>query len=129
MPGKEIIPTADTWLQPGQPLWRLQRCTNFRSPYNVNFNLQIEKSSGSQSLCADRLCWQPGSKLLSLLNINQPHLGGAPGPFSGDYGGYYYSDINQIQSIGTSNYNSLQATFRTTNWHGLTSQAGLYLGP
>ena len=62
-----------------------------------------------------------GRKLLSLLNINQPYLGGTPGAYSGDYGGNYYSDINQVESIGTSNYNSLQAIFRTTNWHGLTS--------
>ena len=36
--------------------------------------------------------------------------------------GNYYSDVNQIQSIGTSNYNSLQAVFRTNLWHGVTSQ-------
>jgi hypothetical protein len=29
--------------------------------------------------------------------------------------------INQLESGGTSNYNSLQATLRTQNWHGLSS--------
>ena len=33
-----------------------------------------------------------------------------------------------MESIGTSNYNSLQAVFRTTNWHGLTSQASYTVG-
>jgi hypothetical protein len=30
--------------------------------------------------------------------------------------------INEIQSAGTSNYNSLQVTLRTRTWHGLTWQ-------
>ena len=34
-----------------------------------------------------------------------------------------YTFINEIQSIGTSNYNSLQATLRVSNLHGLTAQA------
>ena len=63
---------------------------------------------------------------LSLLDINQPVANGTadatPGQYGGPIGGNYYSDINQIQSIGTSNYNSLQATFRTTSWNGVASQ-------
>ena len=34
-----------------------------------------------------------------------------------------YSFINQIESIGTSNYNSLQATLRVSNMHGFSGQA------
>ncbi len=30
--------------------------------------------------------------------------------------------INEVDSAGTSNYSSLQATIRSTSWHGLTSQ-------
>ena len=72
-----------------------------------------------------------GRKLLSLLNINQPHLGGAPGAYAGDgtdFGGNFYSDINQIESIGTSNYNSLQTVFRTSSWHGAVAQASYTWG-
>jgi hypothetical protein len=100
----------------------------FRSPYNVNFNLQIEKSLGTKAYFQLGYVGSEGRKLLNLLNINQPYLGGAPGPYSGNFGGNYYSDINQVESIGTSNYNSLQAVFRTTNWHGLTSQAAYTWG-
>lgn len=99
---------------------------NFRSPYNVNFSLQVEQSLGGKAFMQIGYVGSEGRKLLSLLNINQPIANGTtegtPGQYSGPIGGNYYSDINQIQSIGTSNYSSLQAIFRTTNWHGLTSQ-------
>jgi len=124
VPGQEIIPTQTLGCSQANPCGAFSVAKNFRSPYNVNFNLQIEKALGPHAFVQVGYVGSQGRKLLSLLNINQPQLGGAPGPYSGDYGGYYYSDINQIQSIGTSNYNSLQATFRTSDWHGLTSQAG-----
>ena len=44
------------------------------------------------------------------------------------FGGNLYSDINQIESIGTSNYNSLQAVFRTSSWHGLIAQTSYTWG-
>jgi hypothetical protein len=123
IPGQEIIPTQTLACLQANPCGVFSVDKNFRSPYNVNFNLQIEKSLGSKAFAQIGYVGSEGRKLLSLLNINQPYLGGAPGPNSGDFGGNYYSDINQVESIGTSNYNSLQALFRTTNWHGVTSQA------
>ncbi|MBW8870520.1 MAG: hypothetical protein JF563_07065, partial [Acidobacteriales bacterium] len=98
----------------------------FRSPYNVNFSLQLEQSLGGKAFVQMGYVGSQGRKLLSLLNINQGVANGtdtaSPGKFSGPFGGNYYSDVNQIQSIGTSNYNSLQAVFRTNNWKGVTSQ-------
>jgi hypothetical protein len=128
VPGQEIIPTATLACLQANPCGVFSVAPNFRSPYNANFNLQIEKSLGTKAFAQIGYVGSQGRKLLSLLNINQPHLGGAPGPFSGNYGGNYYSDINQVESIGTSNYNSLQAIFRTTNWHGLNSQASYTWG-
>ncbi len=128
VPGTEIIPTATLACLQSNPCGVFSVAPNFRSPYNLNFNIQIEQSLGSKAFMQIGYVGSQGRKLLSLLNINQPYLGGAPGPYSGDYGGNYYSDINQVESIGTSNYNSLQAIFRTTNWHGLTSQAAYTWG-
>jgi len=126
--GKEIIPTQTLACTQANPCGAFSVSPNFRSPYNFNFNFQIEKQLGPKAFMQIGYVGSEGRKLLSLLNINQPHLGGAPGPYSGNFGGFYYSDINQIQSIGTSNYNSLQAVFRTTNWHGLTSQGSYTWG-
>jgi hypothetical protein len=63
-----------------------------------------------------------GHKLSIMLNINQF---GQYGPCAAapttclfpNYGG-----INQLNRIGNSNYNALQATFRTRAWHGFSSQ-------
>jgi hypothetical protein len=128
VPGTEIIPTATLACLAANPCGVFSVDKNFRSPYNLNYNIQIEQSIGTKAFFQFGYVGSEGRKLLSLLNINQPYLGGAPGPYSGSFGGNYYSDINQVESIGTSNYNSLQAIFRTTNFHGLTSQAAYTWG-
>jgi hypothetical protein len=123
VPGQEIIPTANLACLASSPCGVFSVANNFRSPYNVNFNLQLEQAIGTKGFFQLGYVGSQGRKLLSLLNIDQPYLGGAPGSYSGDFGGNYYSDINQVESIGTSNYNSLQTIFRTTSYHGLTAQA------
>ena len=104
---------------------------NFRTPYFFNYNLNVQKSFGN-----GMAVWQvgyvgsQGRKLSIMLDINQL-AGGATiiSPITGNpttegalaqfpnYGG-----INQLNSIGTSNYNALQSTLRLRAWHGLTSQ-------
>src|SRR6202035_5270770 len=87
---------------------------NFRTPYFFNYNLNIEKSFGN-----GMAVWQvgyvgsEGRKLAIMLNINQ----------FGQYAAQYpnFSTINQLNSVGTSNYNSLQSTLRLRAWHGLSS--------
>ncbi|MCU1303284.1 MAG: TonB-dependent receptor plug [Candidatus Sulfotelmatobacter sp.] len=93
---------------------------NFRTPYFFNYNLNIEKSFGN-----GMAVWQvgyvgsEGRKLSVMLDINQipgTHTDGFLTAFP-NYGG-----INQLNSIGTSNYNALQTTLRLRAWHGLSSQ-------
>jgi hypothetical protein len=127
-PGAQIIatPEADNPCPADSPCGAFSVAKNFRSPYNINFNLQVERSIGAKAVMQLGYVGSQGRKLLSLLDINQPIANGTetatPGQYSGPVGGNYYSDINQIQSIGTSNYNSLQAVLRTNQWHGMTSQ-------
>ncbi len=126
--GTQIIPTPsnDNPCPEDSPCGAFSVAQGFRSPYNINYSLQIEKTLGGKAFVQIGYVGSEGRKLLSLLNINQGIANGTdtatPGQYTGPFGGNYYSDVNQIQSIGTSNYNSLQAIFRTTNWHGLTSQ-------
>ena len=69
-----------------------------------------------------------GRHLLSILDINQAQPGvyntsaeqNATRPFYGAFPAFTF--INEIQSIGNSNYNSLQATLRVSDVHGFTSQ-------
>ncbi|HEY2472941.1 MAG TPA: TonB-dependent receptor [Terracidiphilus sp.] len=126
--GSQIIPTPATSnpCPVDNPCGAFSVAKGSRSPYNVNFSLQIEQSLGGKAFAQIGYVGSEGRKLLSLININQGIADGTdtatPGQFGGPFGGNYYSDVNQIQSIGTSNYNSLQAIFRTNNWHGVTSQ-------
>ncbi len=136
--GTQIIATPSPTGSPcpvDSPCGAFSVAKNFRSPYNINYSLQVEHSLGGKVILQLGYVGSEGRKLLSLLDINQGIANGTdtatPGKYSGTpvqkgdpctIGGNCYSDINQIQSIGTSNYNSLQAVLRTTAWHSLTSQ-------
>jgi Carboxypeptidase regulatory-like domain/TonB dependent receptor len=86
---------------------------NFRTPYFYNFDLQVEKSLGSAAVLQVGYVGSEGRKLNIVTNIN---AGSANFP--------NFGNVLQLNSIGTSNYNSLQSTFRIRTWHGLSSQFG-----
>jgi len=93
---------------------------NFRPPYIYNYNLQIEKSLGNAAVFQIGYVGSSAHRLSVMLNINQAPLAGGPRPFAAQYPAF--GDINQLQSIGNSNYNSLQSTLKIRSWHGLNSQ-------
>jgi hypothetical protein len=82
----------------------------FRTPYFFNYNLQVEKGLGNFAVFQVGYVGSQGRKLNLVSNINQnktiPNFG----------------NILQLNTIGTSNYNSLQTVFRIRSWHGLSSQ-------
>jgi hypothetical protein len=93
---------------------------NFRTPYFFNYNLNVQKSFGN-----GLAVWQvgyvgsEGRKLSVLLDANQ--IGRSFN--DGLYIQYpNFGSINQLNSIGTSNYNALQSTLRLRAWHGLSAQ-------
>ena len=89
---------------------------NFRTPYFYNYNLQVEKGLGKSAVMQVGYVGSEGRKLSTLININQDLRYNAQYPNVGS--------VLQMNSIGTSNYNSLQSTLRIRAWHGLTSQFG-----
>jgi hypothetical protein len=105
---------------------------NFRAPYIFNYNLQIEKSLGNAGIFQIGYVGSSAHKLSVMQNINQIPLVDAANslltpaqlqasrPFFSEYPNF--GDINQLNSVGDSNYNSLQTTFKLRSWHGLTSQ-------
>ena len=101
---------------------------NFVPARNGNFNLQIEHSITDKVVAQIGYVGSEGRHLLSILDINQAALNTfadaaavqATRPYYGQYPAYSF--INEIRSIGTSNYNSLQATLRVSNWHNLSAQ-------
>lgn len=87
---------------------------NFRTPYAMNYSLNIEKSLGSAAVLQVGYAGSQGRKLSVLLNLNQN------GAFSAQYPNY--GSIVQLNSMGNSNYNGLQTMLRVRAWHGFTSQ-------
>jgi outer membrane receptor protein involved in Fe transport len=111
---------------------------NFVPSHNFNFNVQLEQSLSNKIVAQIGYVGTEGRHLLSILDINQSALssvysqpgypcpaGYTPQDCSRPYFSQFpnYTFINQIESIGTSNYNALQATIRASGWHGLTGQA------
>jgi hypothetical protein len=89
---------------------------NFRTPYFFNYNLNVEKSLGSSMVLQVGYVGSAGHKLSVMRDINQ----------NGAYSALYpnYGSIIQLNSIGNSNYNSLQTTLKIRTWHGFSAQFG-----
>ena len=98
----------------------------FQPSNNINYNMQLEQSFGSNVIAQLGYVGSAGHHLLSIIDLNQskPNSVGVD-QTSRPYFGTFpdYGNINEIQSIGNSNYNSLQATLRASNYHHLTAQA------
>jgi hypothetical protein len=96
---------------------------NFVPSRNFNYNLQFEQSFTSKIVAQIGYVGTAGRHLLAIRDINQAALsttGDGSRPYSNEFPDVTF--INEIQSIGTSNYNALQATIRASNFHGLTAQ-------
>ena len=87
---------------------------NFRTPYFFQYSLNVQKSFGNGAVFQIGYVGSEGRKLSVMLNINQ----------FGQYATLFpsYNAMNQLNSIGTSNYNALQTTLRLRAWHGFSSQ-------
>ena len=105
---------------------------------SVQLQLQPATRAGHwfQSNHSDRVCRQrgtptaqspehqpalhPGGPTTSVLYQSTTWAGVTERPYLSQYP--QYGDINQIETIGTSNYNSLQSVLKIRSYHGLTSQ-------
>ena len=93
---------------------------NFRSSYNENYSLNVEHTLSPNVIVQAAYVGSEGRRLLALLDINQGTTQ-ASRPYCQLNGIYCaYSNINQIESIGTSNYNALQSQIRMQNIHGFS---------
>jgi outer membrane receptor protein involved in Fe transport len=98
---------------------------SFQPSNNINYNFQLEQSFGSNIITQLGYVGSAGHHLLSIVDLNQslPNAVGVDQTTRPYYGSFpQYGNINEIQSIGNSNYNSLQATFRASNYHHLSAQ-------
>jgi hypothetical protein len=127
-PNKLLFPTTTAY-DPNTFYNLFTISPNLRAAYTFNFNLNVERTLGSKTIATIGYVGSQSRKLLSNIDINQPalgttNLGTAAQNKTRPYGAAFpnYGTINQVSSIGNSNYSSLQATLRTNNWHRLNSQ-------
>ena len=93
---------------------------NFRPSYNENYSFNVEHTLSPNIIMQVGYVGSEGRHLLSLLDINQ----GTTQQTRPYYSLYpNYTNINQLESIGTSNYNSLQSQLRFQNWHRFSATA------
>jgi outer membrane receptor protein involved in Fe transport len=120
---------------------------NIKTPYMENYNLNFQQQLSSKTVLQVGYVGSQGHRLWRFFDISQPSqaqitasdcpngiatcatTGAITGAYSvprnyiGNnfpYGAFY---ILKENSTGKSNYNSLQASFRITGWHGITSIA------
>ncbi|MGA7218272.1 MAG: hypothetical protein WBX38_08160, partial [Candidatus Sulfotelmatobacter sp.] len=106
---------------------------HMRTPYIQNFNLNLQQQLGKKMVLQVGYVGSIGIKLFQFLDINQPNQAQITAADLGcdcinSYSvprtvapNFFY--LNQEKSSANSSYHSLQASLRTTGWHGLTSQA------
>jgi Carboxypeptidase regulatory-like domain len=141
MPNQPIFPAGSTSISGNNVVNLFSASQNFRPAYDLSYNLNLEKSLGGNVMLQLGYVGAQGRRLLSLVDINQAALGSgfvnttnaAGFPFQQTTRPYFaqypnFGVIDEIQSIGTSNFNSLQVQVKTKSWHGLTSQASYAWG-
>jgi Carboxypeptidase regulatory-like domain/TonB dependent receptor len=112
---------------------------NFRTAYVQNFNLNTQYQVSRNTILQVGYVGSVGRRLFDLIDINQAAPGSGTTTATLQPGRPYYSNsaipnakiiaaINQIESEGTSNYNSAQVMLRTSNYHGLTAQGSYTYG-
>jgi len=123
-----IVPDVNIFPNPTASSSIFSIAKNFQPSHNMNYNAQIEQSLNDKVVFQLGYVGSGGRHLLSILDINQAAPSADPSapiqssrPYYSIYPSYTY--INEIRSIGTSNYNALQATVRVSGWHNLDAQA------
>lgn len=101
-----FAPTTDAWTVD----------QNIRTPYIQNFNLNVQQAFGKAMALTVGYVGSKGTKLFRFRDINQHDPATGAFPFAA------FNIINQFESSASSNYNSLQVTWKLNTWHGLGSQ-------
>ena len=99
----------------------------FKTPTTQNFSVSVEQSLSRSAILSVGYVGSQARHQTSLRDINQVPFVATPGnapiqsnrPFYKQFPNY--GAINQLETIGNGNYNSLQATLRTQNFHGLST--------
>lgn len=129
-----VTPATATSAPIVQPCGAFTVSPNFATPYVVNYNFNVQQALSSKVILQIGYVGNESRKLLGTVDINQAALQvtGSPSNASQLYAQQasrpFFStnptlgNINQLGTLATGNYNSLQSTLRLANLHGVTSQ-------
>ena len=109
---------------------------NIKTPNTQQWNLNIQQELTDNVVFQIGYVGNHSIHQLQLLDINQPPLGAGYGPGCVNPPSFVceqaarpfnarfpdFSQINTISSAGFAHYNSLQASLKSSNFHGLTTQ-------
>ncbi|HLI76397.1 MAG TPA: TonB-dependent receptor, partial [Acidobacteriaceae bacterium] len=97
---------------------------NYRPSYTYSYNLNVERAIGRSMIAQLGYLGTLSRKLTSVLDINPEAVGSNENQATRPYYKQFpnIGNVNQLNSNLNANYNSLQASIRSTGFHGLTSQ-------
>ena len=98
--------------------------------YVVNFNVNVEQQIGPSTIVQVGYVGTRGHRLALMRDINQPTAGTSLSQARRPYATRYpeLGAINMLESIGRSEYNSLQMSLVQSQWHGLSGRLNYTLG-
>ena len=105
---------------------------NIKTPYAETYSLGVEQQLSKSTLLTVGYVGTAGHRLLALLDLNQPVANGTSTASARPYPqltfpnqtittGKSLAGINQLDNAADSNFNSLQATLKQSEWHGITT--------
>ena len=98
---------------------------DLKLPYVINFNVNVEQQLGPRTIVQIGYVGTRGHRLALMRDINAPApsaagVSQARRPFAALYPDL--AAINELETIGRSQYNSLQMSLIQSNWHGLSGR-------
>jgi outer membrane receptor protein involved in Fe transport len=110
---------------PNPPYGAFAVSQDLKLPYVINFNLNVQQQLAPTMIAQIGYVGTRGHRLGLMRDINAPapRAGGvlqAARPYNAQYP--TLAAINELDSIGTSEYNSLQMSLIQSSWHGLSGR-------
>lgn len=97
---------------------------DLKLPYVVNFNVNVEQQLGPHTIAQVGYVGTRGHRLALMRDINAATPGATLAQARRPYATIYpdLAAINQLESIGRSEYNSLQMSLIQSAWHGVSGR-------
>jgi hypothetical protein len=116
---------------PNPPYGAFAVSQDLKLPYVINFNLNVQQQLAPTMIAQIGYVGTRGHRLGLMRDINAPapRAGGvsqAARPYNAQYP--TLAAINELDSIGTSEYNSLQMSLIQSSWHGMSGRLNYTLG-